>query len=261
VVELACQFGLGTEGFIRTCDAWGIPCDEEKAEKAVHGYYRPTHPKIVGRWYQHDSWFRDAIAYPTTQQGPWICRRIAGMMYLLLRLPSGRSLAYPDPQINKRKATRKEIAQMLESYRQEDELAAILKEHAAVGALESWAEKTYGVEGLEQMLIKRFTAKRFLEVTFWGNIQGNTWGRQKLHGALAFENEVQATAGDFMAHGAIEAERRGMPPFMLVHDQGVALRDRGQTAEQFADALASLPAWAKGFPMKVEAKVTPFFTK
>lgn len=261
VVELACQFGLGTEGFMRTCDAWGIPCDEGKAKKAVHEYYRPTHPKIVARWYQHDSWIRDAIAYPTTQQGPWICRKVAGMMYLLLKLPSGRSLAYPDPQINKRKATRKEVAQMLADHLSEDRLALVLKQHSAEGALELWAEQAYGVEGLGLMLVKRFTAKRFLEITFWGNIQGATWGRQKLHGALAFENEVQATAGDFMAYGAIQAERLGMPPFMLVHDQGVALRDRGQTADQFAAALASLPPWAKGFPMKVEAKVTEFFTK
>lgn len=223
VVELACQFGLGTEGFMRTCDAFGIKCDEEKARRAVHEYYRPTHEKIVARWYQHDSWVRDAITYPTTEQGPWVCKKVAGMMYLFLRLPSGRALAYPNPQINKREPNEKERAEMADG--------------------------------------KYYPEKRFLEITFWGNIAGATWGRQKLHGSLCFENEVQGIAADFMAHGALNAERLGMPPFMLVHDQGLALQDKGQTEEAFAAALADLPSWAKGFPMKVEAGVTPYFTK
>ncbi len=83
----------------------------------------------------------------------------------------------------------------------------------------------------------------------------------KIYGGKFAENETQATAADFMAHGAIIAEKRGMPPFMLVHDQGLALRNNGQSAHDFEMALADLPAWAKGFPMKVEAKITPYYKK
>jgi DNA polymerase len=224
VVELACQFGLGVDGFIRTCAKFGIECDEDKAHRSVHEYYRPTHDKIVTRWWLHDNWMRDAIAYPTTQQGPWTFKRVSGFNYLLLRLPSGRSLAFPDPKIERREPNAKERAEMAEG--------------------------------------KVYPDKRFLEITYWGQLpMSATWGRVKLHGSLGFQNEVQAIAADFMAHGAITAESRGMPPFMLVHDQGVTLRNKSQTAEMFAAALADLPSWATGFPMKVEAKIHPWFRK
>ena len=78
---------------------------------------------------------------------------------------------------------------------------------------------------------------------------------------LLVSNCTQATAADFMAHGAIVAEARGMAPFMLVHDQGLALRNAGQTAQEYEAALGDLPAWAKGFPMKVEAQIAPYYKK
>ena len=50
-------------------------------------------------------------------------------------------------------------------------------------------------------------------------------------------------------------------PFMLVHDQGLALRTNGQTPKEYEAALGDLPAWAKGFPMRVEAKICRFYSK
>ena len=51
-----------------------------------------------------------------------------------------------------------------------------------------------------------------------------------------------------------------MMPFALIHDQGLAIRN-AQSADEFAAALASVPSWANGLPLKVEAKVTPFYSK
>lgn len=100
------------------------------------------------------------------------------------------------------------------------------------------------------------------QITYWGQIPMSTqWGRIKLYGAKIFENEVQAIAADVMAHGALTAEKRGMMPFALIHDQGLALRQNGKTAAEFAAALGELPPWAKGLPLKVEAKVTEFYSK
>jgi hypothetical protein len=47
----------------------------------------------------------------------------------------------------------------------------------------------------------------------------------------------------------------------LIHDQGLSVRTDGKTAEDYAAALGNLPAWAKGFPMKVEASIQPFYAK
>lgn len=223
VVELACQFGLGVDGFIRTCAKWGITCDEKKAHRAVYEYYRPTHERVVSRWYFLDDCMREAIAVPGVPSGSFVVRQLAGMKYLLLTLPSGRALAYPDPQITRRPPTPKEVLAMREG--------------------------------------KVYNEKRFLEISYWGEIKPNVWGRVKLHGAKAFENEVQAIAADVMAHGAINAERLGMAPFALIHDQALALRENGHTAEDFAAALADLPKWATGLPVKVEAKICNYYAK
>lgn len=223
VVELACQFGLGTEGFIRTCAKFGIECDEAKAKRSVHEYYRPTHPKVVARWWQHDSSMREAIRHPGSTFGPFTVRTIAGIPYMLLKLPSGRSIAYPRPMIEIREPTAEEREAMEEG--------------------------------------KVFRENRFEQVTYWGEIRPNFYGRIRLWGSKVFENEVQGIAADFMAHGAITAEARGMPPFMLVHDQGLALRTRNQTVAEYEAALGDLPVWAKGFPMRVEAKINPYFKK
>lgn len=223
VVELACQFGLGVDGFRRTCKNFGIECDVARAHKAVHEYYRPTHQAIVSKWYIMDDQMRSAIGAPGVECGPFVVRRIAGIPFLLQRLPSGRSLAYPRPEINPRKPTEKERLEM---------------------------------EGG-----KKYPPNRFLEVTYWGPLPGTVvWGRPKLHGALVFENRVQAIAADFMAHGAITAEARGMAPFMLVHDQGLA-EPNGHTAAEYAAALGDLPAWGRGFPMRVEAHFARFYKK
>ena len=66
---------------------------------------------------------------------------------------------------------------------------------------------------------------------------------------------------DVMAHGAINAESKGMMPFALIHDQGLAIQDRGQKPEDFAQALSKVPPWATGLPLRVEAKLVPYYSK
>lgn len=99
------------------------------------------------------------------------------------------------------------------------------------------------------------------QVTYWGQVKGVNWGRVKLYGGKLAENITQGTAADIMAHGAIVAEQRGMPPFALIHDQGLALQENGHTADEFAVALADLPAWAKGLPIRVAAHQCDFYSK
>lgn len=168
--------------------------------------------------------------------GPFSIRKIAGIPYLLLQLKSGRSIAYPYPEVK--------LVPWVPEIEDDDEENA-----ARFDTLDkNWEPKEVEVQWRK-------------EITYWGNIQGNVWGRKKLYGGLFAENATQATAADFMAHGAITAESRGMAPFMLVHDQGLALRTGKQTTEEYEAALGDLPSWAKGFPMRVEAKIVPYFKK
>ena len=100
------------------------------------------------------------------------------------------------------------------------------------------------------------------DITYWGAVLATTqWGRVKMYGAKMFENICQAIAADIMAHGAINAESKGMMPFALIHDQALAVQDSGQSPESFAQALSQVPSWATGLPLKVEAKVAPYYSK
>ena len=135
-------------------------------------------------------------------------RSIAGIPYLLGRLPSGRSIAYPHPKIEIQPGDDRD------------------------------------------------------QITYWGQLPvGVAWGRVKIYGGKFAENFSQGVAADIMSNGARVAEKRGMMPFTLIHDQGLALRDKQQSPEEFSAALASLPDWARGLPLKVESKVAPYYRK
>lgn len=100
------------------------------------------------------------------------------------------------------------------------------------------------------------------QITYWGAVPGTVvWGRVKLYGGKLAENASQAVAADIMSYGARRAESKWMPPFALIHDQGIAIRRGDQSGKDFADALASKPDWAADLPLKVEAKVVPFYSK
>lgn len=229
---LGCGFGMGRpEKFMDTC--WkqgGIRIDKKTAVKAIAAY-RQKHKKVVAYWWRLDEQCKNAVRTPGVEFGPFVVRKIAGINYLLGKLPSGRSLAFPDPKI--------ELFPYRPNKPADDDITD-----------EEW----------ENYLTAKGPQYRE-NATYWGNIQGNVWGRVKLYGGKLAENFSQAVAADFMAHGAITAESRGMAPFMLVHDQGLALRTGKQTTEEYEAALGDLPVWAKGFPMRVEAKIAPYFRK
>jgi len=74
-------------------------------------------------------------------------------------------------------------------------------------------------------------------------------------------NCTQAVGGDFMTHGLLVAEKRGMEPFATIHDQALAVRRPGQTADMFREALTVLPPWAEGFPLAADCGVVNYYTK
>lgn len=203
-IELGCGYGMGAAKFLSTCETFGAKCDVPLAERCVD-VYRSSHQKVVAYWYKLDDLCRAAIESPGTQQGPFIVRNVAGMPYLLFKLRSGRSLAYPQPKL--------EI-------------------------------DTNDARGRTQITYRDFQL-----------------GRIKLYGGKLVENETQATAADIMAHGAMTAEAKGYEIFMLVHDQALALHQDGQSTKEFSACLATLPPWAAGLPLKVEAKVAPYYRK
>jgi len=100
---LGCGFGMGAPKFRDTCKRMGgydLPLGlEETAIKA----FRAAHKKIVAYWYDVERAAKKAIVSQgglvQVRNVVFLCREIEGMPFLLLRLPSGRKLAYPRPMV------------------------------------------------------------------------------------------------------------------------------------------------------------------
>lgn len=102
-VVLGCGFGLGPGKFQKMCEQFGNPVEAELAERAVTAF-RNRHKKLVRLWYAAEASCKQAVNMPNTKfkigsKCEVFCSETAGMMFMMIRLPSGRLLAYPQPRI------------------------------------------------------------------------------------------------------------------------------------------------------------------
>lgn len=80
---------------------------------------------------------------------------------------------------------------------------------------------------------------------------GIGWIRIETYGGRLFENVVQATARDIMAHAVVNLEQAGYPLVLRVHDELVAEVPKGYgSVEHFEHIMATLPDWAAGWPIR-----------
>ena len=77
------------------------------------------------------------------------------------------------------------------------------------------------------------------------------WVRMETYGGRLFENVVQATARDIMAHAVVNLERAGYPVVLRVHDEVAAeVPDGFGSLAEFEAILTHLPDWARGWPIR-----------
>lgn len=109
---LACGYQGGTKAFIKACWKMGrYKVDQATAELAVTGF-RKKHDKLVSYWYDVERAAQRAITHKGEvvrvshkTRGPYKVpiyfqhKDIEGLPFLLLKLPSGRKLAYPRPRL------------------------------------------------------------------------------------------------------------------------------------------------------------------
>jgi DNA polymerase bacteriophage-type len=208
---LGCGFQMGPPKFRTTCKKMGgydLPAGMEK--KAVFAF-RAKHPQLVQYWEDIDSAAKQAIVRKNEivpcKKLSFLHRDIEGMPFLLMKLPSGRKLAYPKPRLVPGK-----------------------------------------FEGTKS-------------IVFFGHLIGANWGDVHTYGGKLLENATQAVAADLMANGAHNAEREGYEIATLIHDQALAYKAEGQTAERFVELLTALPEWAVGLPLEAEGGEVPFYKK
>lgn len=230
-VELGCCFGVGGRGLR---EAMALPpYNLTRTLQQCKDYvkiYRDSHPETVQAWAD----IEDAARSSITQAGKpftacdgkleFLCGRAAGIDYLTMRLPSGRRLYYPKPQVK-----------------------PVFKKYDAEEMEEDFWKKEKGGYWIEQ-------------ISFYGKLrETNNWGRVGTWGSRLFENAVQAIGADLLNHGCVKASEEGYEIFLIIHDQ--ALAHDGLPLEGFLKALCHKQPWAESFPLEADGAVHPYYLK
>ena len=84
------------------------------------------------------------------------------------------------------------------------------------------------------------------------------------HGAIATENCVQGIARDILAHAICNLQAASLPVVLHVHDEvlvevPIDIQEEGRQA--VITAMETLPDWAKGLPLKTDARIIERYTK
>ena len=148
--------------------------------------------------------------------------KTAGVVYLAMRLPSGRRLYYPHP----------EIRSVFKKYDEEE-----MEE-------DPWKYEKGGY-WIEQ-------------ISFYGKEQG-VWRRIYTWGSKLWENFCQSVGVDLLVYGCLQAEKAGYDIFMIVHDQ--ALAHDTLPIEGYLEHLCAKQPWAETFPLEADGAVHPYYLK
>lgn len=99
---LGAGFSMGPTKFRATCKKMGYELPMGLEEVAIKAF-RVRHPKVKQYWYDVERCAKTAILRKGEvvkhRNVAFICKDIEGLPFLLIRLPSGRKLAYPRPRI------------------------------------------------------------------------------------------------------------------------------------------------------------------
>lgn len=85
--------------------------------------------------------------------------------------------------------------------------------------------------------------------------------RNHLYGGKLLENAVQGMCRDLLAHAIVEVGRHGMKVRFHVHDELVVSARSEKEARDAMAIMSTPPAWARDFPILVEADTMPRYAK
>jgi DNA polymerase len=101
-IVLGCGYQMGPVRFREMCSQYGQELPKGLEFKAV-SQFRAKHPRIVQFWNDMEIAARCAILVPDQRvevgKVSFVCITTKGIPFLLMRLPSGRELAYPYPTV------------------------------------------------------------------------------------------------------------------------------------------------------------------
>lgn len=238
-VELQLGYGTGGRGLRDSLrDNFGVVLHEDPKEflricNRIVENYRERYSKYPEMWGELERAAKAAIQHGTTTilgDGKVGITKIktAGIEYLVIRLPSGRRMFYPHPEV--KKTFKKYTKEELEDMDADD------------------PRKERGGYFIDQ-------------ISFYGKLEGSgVWGRIHTWGSRLFENLSQGIGADLLAYGCIQAEKAGYDIFMIVHDQALAV-DNELPLEGYLKALCQKQPWAETFPLEADGAIHPYYLK
>lgn len=262
--ELACGYAGGPNALVRM-GALKQGLTEEELPGLIKAW-REANPNIVSMWNDIDNAVKNAIrstgkAFPFGVGCSFFCTHTAGMKFLFMKLPSGRKLAYPQPELVPQLMWQEtKLVSTEETDKETGEVRQVVKEVG--GDYKKILNPT--TKQIAQVKEKYPKARMGEAITFFGQIPlKQTWGRIATHKGVFCNNQIQGIAGDFMANGLINCEARGYETYSIIHDEDLSAYspELGQTAEEFTQLLTKLPAWGEGMPLAAEGGVVEFYQK
>jgi DNA polymerase len=227
--------------------------------------WREANPAITKMWRDIDLASKSAIKNPskvfTFGRGcSFFTAKTAGMNYLFLKLPSGRKIAYPQPELVPVLYWQEEKIQKIEQEQPDGTKKIITK------VLKGAHKKIFNPtpKQIDTIRSKYPKAKLGEAITIFSKIKDSQqWGRVSVYAGSFCNNQIQGIAGDFMALGALNAEAAGYQVYSLIHDEilGAYEPEKGQSPEGLEALMTKLPDWADGMPLAAEGGIVKFYQK
>jgi len=228
VAILALGYGGGVGAFQSMAKNYNVRISDDEAEQ-IKQAWRATNPSITSYWYALEAAAMDAVTEGGIHSVGPVGRQVhfkKDGSFLWCKLPSGRLLCYPYP----------EIRTVTTPWGSERDALTFMSVVASGQKLKAIPDAN----------------------------ESGTWKRVSTFGGSVFENLVQAVARDLLAEALLRFDQHGATITAHVHDELVIEIDQnaGPDVLKKCEALmAEVPAWAPGLPLAAEGWRGPRYRK
>lgn len=229
---LGCQFGMGWRKFQSTAwDQYRLKLTNEQSTRAVQNY-RLANIAVPELWKDYERAATEAIQ----RSGPQVrffttagrCEFRCYNGFLWVKLPSGRSLAYRDPQITMRMREYEVLIPVKPGTKVIKDDPKFMKDGE-----DRWCVVETRQSGPHETI-------EFFAV----NSKTKKWGPERSWGGAICENLTQAVARDLMMPAMVRLEKKGYRALLSVHDEGLTEKPYGAgSLEEFNKIMCERPKW------------------